>query len=59
MTNNFKDRYKKPHLLLSWYYQYKNFDANKSKIDKKSYKIFLFTTLDIWQSKTWNMWNGK
>ena len=25
----------------------KNFDPNNIKIDKKSYKIFLFTTLDM------------
>ena len=28
-----------------------NFDLNKIKTDEKSKKIFLFTILDMWQSK--------
>ena len=34
-------------LLFQSYYQYKDFDPNDIKIDEKSYKTFLFTTLDM------------
>ena len=27
----------------------KDFDPNNNKIDETSYKIFLFTIIDIWQ----------
>ena len=35
MSNKFKDKAKKPRILL---FQYKHFDINKIKIYKKSYK---------------------
>ena len=50
MSNNVQDikSRKKPYMLLfRWYYQCKRFDANNMKIDEKSYKKFLFTTLDM------------
>ena len=33
----------------------KNLDPNKIKIEKSHIKTFLFTTLNIWQSKIQNM----
>ena len=44
MNNKFKDIDIKNHtpLLFQWYYQYKNFDPNKAKIDEKLHKnIFI------------------
>ena len=32
-----------------------NFDQNNFKIDEKSQKLFLFSILDMWQSKIQNM----
>ena len=46
---------KELHILLCQWYQYKNFDPNNIKIDKKSYKNILITTLDMWRSKIWNL----
>ena len=34
----------------------KKFDSNLLKINKKSYKTLVFTTLDILQLKNWWLW---
>ena len=58
MSNIVKKKYKqiKPLLLLFWwYYHYERFDTSNIKVDENSYKIFLFPTLRLWQSKNQNM----
>ena len=54
MSNKIKN-IKTHTLILRWYYQCKMFFFKYIKINEKSYKIFLFTTLNVWGgSKIWN-----
>ena len=56
MSNKFKDIYIKNRTYYFFHdiINMKNFDPNKIKIDEKSYKILLFTTLDMLRSKIQN-----
>ena len=56
MSNKFKDIDIKNHMYYFFndIINIKNFDPNKIKIDEKSYKNILISTLDMLQSKIWN-----
>ena len=56
MSNKVKDINLKnqTHYFFNDMINIKDFDTNDIKIDEKSYKMFLFTKLDMWQTKIRN-----